>query len=45
MKLLRLIDYQILAFWYTSPKERLWAYLATLPLVVLVLDGISQVFH
>ncbi|WP_323074986.1 hypothetical protein [Limosilactobacillus reuteri] len=45
MKLLQSIDQQILAFWYTTPNERLWAYLATLPLVVLVLDGISQVFH
>ncbi|WP_323075280.1 hypothetical protein [Limosilactobacillus reuteri] len=45
MKLLATIDKHILSYWDTAPSERLWAYLATLPLVVLVLDGISQVFH
>ena len=45
MKLLQTIDKHILAYWYTSPEERLWAYLATLPAIVLVLDGITQLFH
>lgn len=42
MKVLRTIDNQILAFWYTAPSERLWAYLASLPVAVLVLDAITQ---
>lgn len=45
MKLLQTIDKHILAYWYTSPAERAWAYLATLPVVVLVLDAITQLFH
>lgn len=44
MKLFRTVDNQILAFWYTVPSERLWAYLATLPLAVLVIDAITHLF-
>lgn len=42
MKLLATIDRHILAYWDTAPSERLWAYLATLPAVVLVIDLIMQ---
>lgn len=42
MKLLATIDRHILAYWNTTPDERLWAYLASLPVAVLVLDAITQ---
>ena len=42
MKLLATIDRHILAYWNTAPNERLWAYLASLPVVVLVFDAITQ---
>ncbi len=42
MKILATIDRHILAYWDTAPSERLWAYLATLPAVVLVIDVIAQ---
>lgn len=42
MKILATIDRHILACWDTAPSERLWAYLATLPAVVLVIDVIAQ---
>lgn len=42
MKLLATIDRHILAYWETAPSERLWAYLATLPAVVLVIDAVTQ---
>lgn len=42
MKILATIDRHILAYWNTAPDERLWAYLATLPAVVLVIDVIAQ---
>lgn len=44
MKFLSIIDHHILAFWYTSPEERLWAYLATLPVLLLLIDTIKQIF-
>lgn len=45
MKLLRTIDNHILAFWYTAPDERVWAYLATLvPATTLVIGLITQGF-
>ena len=42
MKILATIDRHILAYWSTAPEERLWAYLASLPVAVLVLDAITQ---
>lgn len=42
MKLLLTIDRHILAYWNTAPEDRLWAYLASLPVAVLVLDAITQ---
>lgn len=42
MKILATIDKHILVFWDTAPSERLWAYLASLPVAVLVLDAITQ---
>lgn len=42
MKILQTIDKQILAYWNTAEDERLWAYLASLPVAVLVLDAITQ---
>lgn len=45
MKALRTIDNQILAFWYTSPQDRVWAYLATfVPITALVIGLITQAF-
>lgn len=43
MKLLATIDRHILAYWNTAPDERLWAYLATFPVVVLVFDAVAQI--
>lgn len=43
MKLLVTIDRHILAYWNTAPEDRLWAYLATFPVVVLVFDAIAQI--
>lgn len=43
MKLLATIDRHILAYWNTAPSERLWAYLASLPVVVLVFDAVAQI--
>lgn len=43
MKILQTIDKQILAYWNTAPSERLWAYLASLPVVVLVFDSVAQI--
>ena len=43
MKLLATIDRHILAYWNTAPDERLWAYLATFPVVVLVFDSVAQI--
>ncbi|MEE6635320.1 hypothetical protein [Limosilactobacillus pontis] len=44
MKLLRTIDNQILAFWYTAPDERVWAYLATfVPATALIIGLIVQI--
>ena len=42
MKLLSSIDKHILNFWYTAPSERLWAYLATLPALLLIIYGLAQ---
>lgn len=42
MKILQTIDKQILAYWNTAANERLWAYLATLPVFILVIDAIAQ---
>lgn len=44
MKILQTIDKQILAYWNTAPSERLWAYLATLPVVILMIDLMTQLF-
>lgn len=44
MKLLHTIDNQILAFWYTAPSDRLWAYLATFVPVVAVICSIASEF-
>ncbi|MBB1086821.1 hypothetical protein [Limosilactobacillus fastidiosus] len=43
MKLLATIDKHILAYWNTAPDERLCAYLATLPVAVLVIDAVAQI--
>ncbi len=40
MKLLRTIDNQILAFWFTAPEEREWAYLATFVSVSALIVGL-----
>ena len=42
MKLLATIDKHILAYWNTEPEDRLWAYLASLPVAVLVFDAVTQ---
>lgn len=42
MKLLATIDQHILAFWDTAPSERLWAYLASMPVVVLIIDALAH---
>lgn len=45
MKLLRTIDNQILAFWFTAPDERVWAYLATFVLATaFIIELMTQVF-
>lgn len=45
MKVLRTIDNQILAFWYTAPNDRLWAYLATfVPATAFIIGLMTQVF-
>lgn len=43
MKILQTIDKQILAYWNTAEDERLWAYLATMPVMVLVIDIVAQI--
>lgn len=43
--MLNKIDQTILDFWLTYPNERVWAYLATLPLLVIVIDAIVQILH
>lgn len=44
MKALRTIDNQILAFWFTAPDERVWAYLATfVPVSALIIGLIVQI--
>ena len=42
MKLLATIDKHILSYWDTAPSERLWAYLATLPVVLVAMNLITQ---
>lgn len=42
MKLLATIDKHILSYWNTAPSERLWAYLATLPVVLVAMNLIAQ---
>jgi hypothetical protein len=43
MKALRTIDNQILAFWYTEPSDRLWAYLATfVPVTAFIIGTVAQ---
>lgn len=44
MKLLKVIDNQILNFWYAYPEDRFWAYLATMPAVILIIDLLFLVF-
>lgn len=44
MKILQTIDKQILAYWNTAPSERLWAYLATMPIFVLIIDVMTHGF-
>lgn len=43
MKLLATIDRHILAYWNTAPEDRLWSYLASLPVAVLVFDAVAQI--
>ena len=42
MKLLTTIDKHILSYWDTAPSERVWAYLATLPAVLVAMNLIAQ---
>ena len=42
MKLLTTIDKHILSYWGTAPSERVWAYLATLPVVLVAMNLIAQ---
>ncbi len=42
MKLLTTIDKHILSYWDTAPSERLWAYLVTLPVVLVVMNLLAQ---
>ena len=42
MKLLTTIDKHILSYWDTAPSERLWAYLVTLPVVLVAMNLIAQ---
>lgn len=42
MKLLTTIDKHILSYWDTAPSERLWAYLATLPVVLVAMNLLAQ---
>ena len=42
MKLLTTIDKHILSYWDTAPSERVWAYLATLPVVLVAMNLIAQ---
>ncbi len=42
MKLLTTIDKHILSYWDTAPSERLWAYLVTLPVVLVVINAVTQ---
>ena len=42
MKLLTTIDKHILSYWDTAPSERVWAYLVTLPVVLVVINLIAQ---
>ena len=41
MKLLTTIDKHILSYWDTAPSERVWAYLATLPVVLVAMNLIA----
>ena len=42
MKLLTTIDKHILSYWDTAPSERVWAYLVTLPVVLVAMNLITQ---
>ena len=42
MKLLTTIDKHILSYWDTAPSERVWAYLVTLPVVLVAMNLIAQ---
>ena len=42
MKLLTTIDKHILSYWDTAPSERVWAYLATLPVVLVAMNLLAQ---
>lgn len=42
MKLLITIDKHILSYWDTAPSERVWAYLATFPVVLVAMNLIAQ---
>lgn len=42
MKLLTTIDKHILNYWDTAPSERVWAYLVTLPVVLVAMNLIAQ---
>ena len=39
MKLLSVIDKHILSYWDTAPSERIWAYLATFPVVLITINA------
>ena len=41
MKLLSVIDKHILSYWDTAPSERIWAYLATLPVVLITINAVA----
>ena len=42
MNLLTTIDKHILSYWDTAPSERLWAYLVTLPVVLVAMNLLAQ---
>ena len=42
MKLLTTIDKHILSYWDTAPSERVWAYLVTLPVVLVAMNLLAQ---
>ena len=39
--MLKRIDQAILSYWFTSPSQRLWAYMATIVPIVFVIAELS----